>query len=168
MSEIPTHVALVTGANRGIGFEVCRQLASRGFAVFLTARNASKAKTAATKLKSAGVIEPLALDVADARSIKDAASEVEQRYARLDVLINNAGINYDTWETAEHADIDGTVMETIVTNLLGHGASVRHSCHCCGRAERAESSTCPRNQGRSRRWVPVHLRIRSQRPPSML
>jgi NAD(P)-dependent dehydrogenase (short-subunit alcohol dehydrogenase family) len=119
MSETPTHVALVTGANRGIGFEVCRQLASRGFVVFITARDAAKAKTAAVKLKSAGVVEPLTLDVANAGSIKDAAAEVEQRYGRLDVLINNAGINYDTWETAGNADIDGTVMETIVTNLLG-------------------------------------------------
>jgi len=119
MSKNPTRVALVTGANRGIGFEVCRQLASRGFVVFVTARDAAKAKTAAAKLKKARVIEPLALDVATARSIKDAAAQVEQRYGRLDVLINNAGINYDTWETAENADIDGTVMETIVTNLLG-------------------------------------------------
>ena len=119
MSKNPTRVALVTGANRGIGFEVCRQLASRGFVVFVTARDAAKAKTAAAKLKKARVIEPLALDVATARSNKDAAAQVEQRYGRLDVLINNAGINYDTWETAENADIDGTVMETIVTNLLG-------------------------------------------------
>jgi len=119
MSKNPTRVALVTGANRGIGFEVCRQLASRGFVVFVTARDAAKANTAAAKLKRARVIEPLALDVATARSIKDAAAQVEQRYGRLDVLINNAGINYDTWETAENADIDGTVMETIVTNLLG-------------------------------------------------
>jgi NAD(P)-dependent dehydrogenase (short-subunit alcohol dehydrogenase family) len=119
MSETPTRVALVTGANRGIGFEVCRQLASRDLVVFVTARDAAKAKSAAAKLKSAGVIEPLALDVANASSIKDAAAEVEQRYGRLDVLINSAGINYDTWETAENADIDGTVMETIVTNLLG-------------------------------------------------
>jgi len=112
-------VALVTGANRGIGFEVCRQLAGKDLAVLLTARDAAKATAAADKLKSAGVIEPLVLDVGDASSIKHAAAEVEQRYGRLDVLINNAGINYNTWETAEKADIDGTVMETITTNLLG-------------------------------------------------
>ena len=93
--------------------------ASRGFVVFVTARDAAKANTAAAKLKRARVIEPLALDVATACSIKDAAAQVEQRYGRLDVLINNAGINYDTWETAENADIDGTVVETITTNLLG-------------------------------------------------
>ena len=112
-------VALVTGANRGIGFEVCRQLTGKDFVVLLTARDLAKAKAAADKLKSAGVIEPVVLDVGDASSIKHAAAEVERRYGRLDVLINNAGINYDTWETAEKADIDGTVMETITTNLLG-------------------------------------------------
>jgi len=112
-------VALVTGANRGIGFEVCRQLAEKDFVVLLTARDAAKAKSAADKLKSARVIEPVVLDVGDVSSIKHAAAEVERRYGRLDVLINNAGINYDTWETAETANIDGTVVETISTNLLG-------------------------------------------------
>ena len=89
-------VALVTGANRGIGFEVCRQLADKDFAVLLTARDATKTKAAAHRLKSAGVIEPVVLDVGDASSIKHAAAAVERRYGRLDVLINNAGINYDT------------------------------------------------------------------------
>jgi NAD(P)-dependent dehydrogenase (short-subunit alcohol dehydrogenase family) len=112
-------VALVTGANRGIGFEVCRQLAEKDFVVLLTARDAAKAQTAARKLAHAGTVEGLVLDVADPRSIKTAVGEVADRCGRLDVLINNAGINYDTWETAEKADIDGTVMETIATNLLG-------------------------------------------------
>src|SRR6266550_2150435 len=112
-------VALVTGANRGIGFEVCRQMAARGFAVLLTARDSAKARAAAKQLGKVGRVEPLPLYVADANSIKDAAAEVASRYGRLDVLINNAGINYDTWETVENADINGTVMETIATNLLG-------------------------------------------------
>ena len=108
-------VALVTGGNRGIGFEVCRQLASAGFIVLLTARDARKAKAAADALRSAGRVEPLVMDVDDANSIASAAAEV----ARLDVLINNAGINYDTWETVENADINSTVAATIATNLLG-------------------------------------------------
>jgi NAD(P)-dependent dehydrogenase (short-subunit alcohol dehydrogenase family) len=112
-------IALVTGANRGIGFEVCRQLAQRGFTVVLTARNAEKARAAAAKIKSVGHVEPVALDVSEPRSIERAAAEVSQRHDHLDVLINNAGINYDTWETVENADIDGTVVETIRTNLLG-------------------------------------------------
>jgi len=112
-------IALVTGANRGIGFEVCRQLAEKGFVVLLTARDAAKAQKGARKLADAGTVEALLLDVGDASSIKKAANEVASRYGYLDVLVNNAGINYDTWETAENAEIDGTVVETIRTNLLG-------------------------------------------------
>ncbi len=112
-------IALITGANRGIGFEVCWQLASRGFVVLLTTQDAAKAESAARKLENAGTVEPLVLDVADAASIETAAKAVADQYGCLDVLVNNAGINYDTWETAENADIDGTVQETIRTNLLG-------------------------------------------------
>jgi NAD(P)-dependent dehydrogenase (short-subunit alcohol dehydrogenase family) len=119
MAEKTQCVALVTGANRGIGLEVCRQLANRGFTVLLAARDTAKAKAAASNLGEAGRVEPLGLDVADSGSIQRAAAEVSNRHDHLDVLINNAGINYDTWETVENADIDGTVTETITTNLLG-------------------------------------------------
>ncbi|MFL6299567.1 MAG: SDR family oxidoreductase [Terriglobales bacterium] len=119
MVEKRTRIALVTGANRGIGLEVCRQLAGLGLTVILTARDAAKAELAAKELAASGTVEPLALDVADANSIEKAAAEVSNRYGHLDVLVNNAGINYDTWETAENADINGTVMDTIATNLLG-------------------------------------------------
>jgi NAD(P)-dependent dehydrogenase (short-subunit alcohol dehydrogenase family) len=119
MVEKHTRIALVTGANRGIGFEVCRQLAGKGFNVILTARDAAKAEAAARKFRATARIEPLALDVADPNSILKTSGEVANRYGHLDVLVNNAGINYDTWETAENADINGTVMDTITTNLLG-------------------------------------------------
>jgi NAD(P)-dependent dehydrogenase (short-subunit alcohol dehydrogenase family) len=119
MSHKAERIALVTGANRGIGFEVCRQLAGKGFIVLLTARDAKKARAAADALKRDGRVESLALDVADENSILKASAEVAGQYERLDVLINNAGINYDTWETVENANIDGTVMETITTNLMG-------------------------------------------------
>ena len=107
-----------------VAMGVCRQLASRGFVVFLTARDARKAETAARKLADVGTVEPLRLDVADARSLQSAATEVASRYGYLDILINNGGIHYDTWETVEYAAINGTVMETITTNLLGPVAHV--------------------------------------------
>jgi NAD(P)-dependent dehydrogenase (short-subunit alcohol dehydrogenase family) len=116
---VGARIALVTGGNRGIGFEVCRQLAQREFTVLLTARDGAKAETAAKELSNTGIVQHLLLDVADEYSIKNAAAEVAARHGHLDVLINNAGINYDTWETVANADIDGTVMETITTNLLG-------------------------------------------------
>jgi NAD(P)-dependent dehydrogenase (short-subunit alcohol dehydrogenase family) len=119
MREETERIALVTGGNRGIGYEVCRQLAAKGFVVFLTARDAKKAKSAADALTKAGRVLPLVLDVDDPNSIAKAAAEVAGQHNRLDVLVNNAGINYDTWETVENADIDGTVIETITTNLLG-------------------------------------------------
>lgn len=118
-SDNSPRVALVTGANRGIGLEVCRQLAERDFVVLLTARDATKATIAAKKLGKVGRVEPLALDVANAPSIKKTAAEVASRYGYLDVLVNNAGVNYDTWETVANADINGTVSETITTNLIG-------------------------------------------------
>jgi NAD(P)-dependent dehydrogenase (short-subunit alcohol dehydrogenase family) len=119
MNDSAVRIALVTGANRGIGFEVCRQLARAGFVVLLSARDARKARAAARSLSSVGRVDSLVLDVADENSIVTAASEVANRYHQLNVLINNAGIHYDTWETVETADIDGTVMEAITTNLLG-------------------------------------------------
>ena len=119
MSDKAARIALVTGGNRGIGLEVCLQLAGAGFIVLLTARDARKANAAADALRSAGRVDPLVMDVDDANSIANAAAEVANQYERLDALINNAGINYDTWETVENADINGTVIETITTNLLG-------------------------------------------------
>jgi len=119
INDSTVRIALVTGANRGIGFEVCRQLARAGFVVLLSARVARKARAAARSLSSIGRVDSLVLDVADENSIATAAIEVANRYHQLNVLINNAGIHYDTWETVETADIDGTVMEAITTNLLG-------------------------------------------------
>jgi NAD(P)-dependent dehydrogenase (short-subunit alcohol dehydrogenase family) len=119
MRDKPARIALVTGANRGIGFEVCRQLATVGFIVFLTARDPRKAKTAAEALSGDGRVQPLVLDVRDPNSITQAAAEVGRRHGQVDVLVNNAGINYDTWETVENADINGTVMDTLTTNVLG-------------------------------------------------
>lgn len=119
MADKSQRIALVTGANPGIGFEVCRQLAKQGFIVVLTARDADKASAAAAKIRSVGQVQAVALDVSEPRSIERAATEISSRYDHLDVLINNAGINYDTWETVEDADISGTVQETIRTNLLG-------------------------------------------------
>jgi NAD(P)-dependent dehydrogenase (short-subunit alcohol dehydrogenase family) len=113
-------VALVTGANRGIGFEVVRQLAKRGYEVILTARDRSKGADAAERLAAATArtIPFIQLDVADATSVADAAKEAGARYSRLDALINNAAIHYDSWQRAATADL-GIVNEALETNLLG-------------------------------------------------
>jgi NAD(P)-dependent dehydrogenase (short-subunit alcohol dehydrogenase family) len=107
-------VALVTGGNRGIGREVCRQLAGRGHAVVLTARSADAAAAAAV---AAGA-EPLRLDVTDRASVAAAARWVGERHGKLDVLVNNAAISYDTWQRAITADL-AEVREAAETNLYG-------------------------------------------------
>ncbi|MGH2851862.1 MAG: SDR family oxidoreductase [Solirubrobacteraceae bacterium] len=113
MSE-DRRVAVVTGANRGIGLEVCRQLAQAGFAVVLGSRDAERGRRAA---ESIGVI-PRTLDVSDGRSVTDAAEWIGEELGRCDALVNNAAILYDTWGRAERANLD-EVSEALETNLLG-------------------------------------------------
>lgn len=108
-------VSLVTGANRGIGLETCRQLAAIGHTVLLTAREAGSAEAAALRIDRA---VPMRLDVTDAQSVRDAAAAVRDRHGRLDVLVNNAAIGYDTWQRAATADL-AMVREIAETNLYG-------------------------------------------------
>jgi NAD(P)-dependent dehydrogenase (short-subunit alcohol dehydrogenase family) len=107
-------VSLVTGANRGIGQEVCRQLAARGHTVLLTARSAEAAAAAAKTVNAT----PLRLDVTDSESVAGAVAAVQDRYGKLDVLVNNAAITYDTWQRAITADL-GVVRQAAETNLYG-------------------------------------------------
>ncbi len=115
-------IVLVTGANRGIGREVARQLAIRGDTVVLTARDQAKAERAAAELAADGAVEaaplPRQLDVTDVDSIQRLAGDLTERHGRLDVLVNNAAVLYDTWQRASDADL-GVVREALETNLLG-------------------------------------------------
>jgi NAD(P)-dependent dehydrogenase (short-subunit alcohol dehydrogenase family) len=114
-------VSLVTGANRGLGLETCRQLAGLGHVVVLTARSADSAVAAADRLAGDGVRVhpvPVRLDVTDAESVADAASEVRGRFGRLDVLVNNAAISYDSGQRASSADL-AAVRVAMETNLFG-------------------------------------------------
>jgi len=112
-------VVVVTGAYRGIGLEVSRQLARRGFTVVLTARDARKSEEAAAALKGQGLgVVPFALDVTDRQSVDAARLFVEEQFGRLDVLVNNAAILYDSWQRAVTADLE-TVREAFETNALG-------------------------------------------------
>ncbi|MFJ8110504.1 SDR family NAD(P)-dependent oxidoreductase [Streptomyces sp. NPDC096132] len=109
-------IALVTGANRGIGYEVSRQLLGRGWTVLVTARSERAAAEAAARL-GAGA-HPLRLDVTSASDAEEAARVLRERFGGLDVLVNNAAITYDTWQRATGADLD-VVREAMETNLYG-------------------------------------------------
>jgi NAD(P)-dependent dehydrogenase (short-subunit alcohol dehydrogenase family) len=112
-------IALVTGANRSIGFEVCHQLARRGMKVVLGARDPEKAQPAAKKLSGEGLdVPPHTVDVSEDKSVGRLAAWFEEEIGRLDVLVNNAGINFDYMQRTSSADL-GMVHETLETNLFG-------------------------------------------------
>ena len=108
---------LVTGANKGIGYEIARQLAKTGARVFLGARDAGRGQAAADKL--GGSVEFLELDVSDAASIDRAAETLSSKIQALDGLINNAGI-LDDERGVSILDTDpDLIRRTLETNTLG-------------------------------------------------
>jgi len=121
MSGIQAHmkIALVTGANKGIGREVARQLAAKGFHVFIGARNRSAGRKAADEIaKKGGKTAFLEIDVSDNNSVAVAAREFVKTSDHLDVLVNNAGIIVD----GDHAILeigDELLRKTLETNTLG-------------------------------------------------
>ncbi|MEL6191672.1 MAG: SDR family oxidoreductase [Bacteroidota bacterium] len=110
-------IALVTGANRGIGLEVVRQLAKNGHEVILTSRNEEKGLKA-SKQPGLSNIHFHVLDVTSQQSVDQLVVYVSEKFGRLDILVNNAGINYDTWQKATDPDLEN-VQQTLDTNLIG-------------------------------------------------
>ncbi len=115
-----SEVALVTGANRGIGREVARQLAERGYTVLASARDPEKAAAAAQEIaqSTGGDVSPLTLDVADPQSVAAAAARVKESPARLDVLVNNAGVGTDFGVSGTEPDFDA-IQRALETNFYG-------------------------------------------------
>lgn len=120
MSDWDGAVALVTGASRreGLGFEVARQLARKGFLVVLTARNAEIAETNAAALRDEGSARGMALDVTSDASATRLAATLEEEFGRLDVLVNNASGVFDANAPTLGANLD-SVRAALETNLLG-------------------------------------------------
>ena len=88
-----TKIALVTGANKGIGYEIARQLAQADAMVLMGARDKARGRAAADELAQGGLtVEPIVIDVNDEKTIAAAAEEIAARHGRLDILVNNAGI----------------------------------------------------------------------------
>ena len=109
-------IALVSGGNRGIGMEICRQLAERGLTVILGSRDEESGRAAAESLS--GNVAVHQLDVSDERSVGRLASFVADEFGRLDILVNNAGISNDEGQRGIDADLD-RVREALEANLLG-------------------------------------------------
>jgi NAD(P)-dependent dehydrogenase (short-subunit alcohol dehydrogenase family) len=119
MTTIHRKIALVTGANKGIGKAIAQGLAREGFLVYLGARNVERGTAAAAELAADGDVRFLQLDVTDAASIRAATQTIASETGRLDVLINNAGISSTPGSrfrapADESADNLRTVYETNV------------------------------------------------------
>ena len=109
-------VALVSGGNRGIGLEVCRQLAQRGIMVVMGSRDAEQGREAAAGLPEGVVVHQL--DVADPESVDRLARSVEEEFGQLDILVNNAAISNDEGQSGADADLD-RVKGSLEANLFG-------------------------------------------------
>ncbi len=124
-----SRIALVTGANRGIGFEIARQLAVQGVHVLAGVRSAAKAVEAGSEFSRAGVnVTPVVLDVADAGRIPDALAAIERRHGAIDVLVNNAAILVDGpggFSASLFDMTDDVFRRTWETNVLGPAATMR-------------------------------------------
>ena len=112
-------IALITGANKGIGKEIARQLGLQGMTVLIGARDIGRGSEAADELKKMGITaHAVQIDVTAEPSIEAAAQAVERDYGRLDVLVNNAGVSLDAMNAPSTVDVD-ILRRTYETNVFG-------------------------------------------------
>lgn len=119
MTDSNKKVALVTGANRGIGFEIARQLAQLQITVLMGARDQEHGAAACEKITSAGLdAHFIAVDVVRATSIEAAIGKIRDEFKHLDILVNNAGIQIDTQSGI--LELDPVIFQnTLETNVFG-------------------------------------------------
>jgi NAD(P)-dependent dehydrogenase (short-subunit alcohol dehydrogenase family) len=119
---VADRIALVTGANKGIGFEIARRLGKCGMTVYVGARDSGRGTAAAEKLQGEGMAARFVeLDVLREETIRSAAATIEAAHGRLDVLVNNAGIADRGDGLPSRADLD-SVRRTLLTNFVGPAA----------------------------------------------
>jgi NAD(P)-dependent dehydrogenase (short-subunit alcohol dehydrogenase family) len=135
LSGAETPVALVTGANRGIGYEIARGLAARGFLVLVGCRNAELGEVAAHDLKRDGLdARFLLIDITDDTSVTNAAESIATEYGRLDVLVNNAAVKLE-WHPSPPSQLPlGIVRETYEVNVFGTIRVIQAMLPLLGRA----------------------------------
>ena len=142
-------IALVTGANKGIGHAVAPRLADVGMTVVVAARDPERGAAAAAALRSTGGdAHPLTLDVTDPAAVAAAATEVDERFGRLDVLVNNAGISGDRSGQRPGAVDLAAVRAVFETNLLGVIAVTEALLPLLRRSTRPASCRCRAASGR--------------------
>ncbi|MGJ5634798.1 SDR family oxidoreductase [Nostoc sp. CALU 1950] len=121
MSEdLKGKVALITGANKGIGYEITRQLGSRGATVLVGSRDIGRGEEAANKLRLNQIdARSVQLDVIDQKTIDSVSKQIESEFGKLDILVNNAGILLDSDRLPpSQVDIE-TLRQTYETNVFG-------------------------------------------------
>ncbi len=120
-------VALVTGANKGIGYEIARQLGGHGLTVVLAARDGAKVADAGARLRGEGLdAHGVVLDVTDPTSAEAAARWLDEQFGRLDVLVNNAGVGHEFAQGTRPSQLDlETLRATYGTNVFGAFAVIR-------------------------------------------
>jgi NAD(P)-dependent dehydrogenase (short-subunit alcohol dehydrogenase family) len=112
-------IALVTGANKGIGFEIARQLGQTGATVIVGARDSALGRQAVEQLRQDGIdAQQITIDVLDNASIAAAAKTIEDEFTRLDILVNNAGISRERGQKPSAATSE-YLRETYETNVFG-------------------------------------------------
>jgi len=113
-------VALITGANKGLGYEMARQLAQTGVTVVLAARDEAKGEASVEKLKKEGLdVQFVKLDVTSGKERAEAAAFLEKNFGKLDILINNAGISADGLAgTSASATTEQSLQDTFETNFF--------------------------------------------------
>lgn len=134
-----TKLALITGGNRGLGYETARLLGERGFQVILGSRDAENGTVAANQLVRIGIdASSLQLDVTEVRSLKAAAAEVGERFGNLDLLVNNAGVLPEATEPS-NGPVDLPLFRTTFeTNLFGVVATTHEFLPLLERSSQAQ------------------------------
>jgi len=118
--------ALVTGGNRGLGLEICRQLGAKDHIVFLGCRDIEKGTAASENLTKEGFdVRPIVIDTSQSNTILDAVRAVESEVECLDVLVNNAGTFVEEWGTMPSALKVSELKETFETNFFGPFEMIR-------------------------------------------
>ena len=120
MATTDKRLAVVTGGNRGIGYEICLQLARKGLRVLLTSRDAEKGRKARKKIEKEELdVSHHQLEVTDQASVAAIARYIESEYGRVDVLVNNAGVLIDSRSTSVLRAKEETFRTTLETNFFG-------------------------------------------------